>query len=724
MGMFEAFMKMKDEEKAALVNSRLHQNARRYKKGEPEPLLKQTMDLVLNDAFPSKERHSSGIFSKLDQYAPRAQAIANSGWFENLITCTIVAIGLMIGVDTNQSLVCNRMENRLDDGGKEAVASCRAERPATVAIKIFSQTIFTAEIVVKVLAEGSEPMKYFVDAVEGSWNSLDFAVVLIGFIEMTPAKFIFEKFPVVILRLSRLVRVFRLAKAFPRLRSIVEALISGFAAVGWICVLIIAFNYILACAGILIFRDNDPFHFGSLGRAMFTMLRLETLDTWDQILYLAMFGCDKFPSYDFTNKNPNMKCKTPHAFGWVGAFMFVLVVLVGAFVLPTVLIGIVSIKFDEASRYADTLRGLRKDEGRILEEAKESIPGFFTVERLDTIRKLFDLLDADATLNLDDFQLASFYHYAFAKLYGVDLRADQCESLFHCMDRNTDGIIGFSEFVYFIAILKKIERRSRDSEMGIMELFGDGVRPMFMSVNRTKTDDDFIMWNTAMATTQRELVRMAWDGIFTALNGEEGSNLREKIENFFKKIDSDGSGELDKDELVSGLKVCGVELADDALNAFLMTADVNGDGNLDVDEFVATIENEFNERERARTEEMRRAARSLVDLHPSLAGIGCDVGSVEPTLRLRALQKSMKVPGLASVAALRFGSPPSHRESVEGSSGDPPSPASLSVGGASSSTTVHAAMRSPVAVVKRPQLSRTESETHMAEMRALFFSAH
>jgi len=70
----------------------------------------------------------------------------------------------------------------------------------------------------------------------------DFFIVVVGFLEMTPAKAIFEYFPVVVFRLLRLLRVFRLAKALPRLRSIVQALISGFAVVSFFCdkVLVVA----------------------------------------------------------------------------------------------------------------------------------------------------------------------------------------------------------------------------------------------------------------------------------------------------------------------------------------------------------------------------------------------------------------------------------------------------------------------------------------------------
>jgi voltage-gated sodium channel len=119
---------------------------------------------------------------------------------------------------------------------------------------------------------------------EDPWNKLDAFIVLVGFVEMTPGRVVFEAFPVVILRLLRLLRVFRLAKALPRLRSIVEALISGFSAVGWVCVLVIVFNYIVGCMCMLVLQGNDPFHFGTVGRSVFTVLRLETGDSWDQIL--------------------------------------------------------------------------------------------------------------------------------------------------------------------------------------------------------------------------------------------------------------------------------------------------------------------------------------------------------------------------------------------------------------------------------------------------------
>ena len=58
-------------------------------------------------------------------------------------------------------------------------------------------------------------------------------------------------------------------------------------------VLIVVFDYILACALMLFYQETDPFHFGNLGRSMFTVIRISTLDSWDQILNIGIFDCER-----------------------------------------------------------------------------------------------------------------------------------------------------------------------------------------------------------------------------------------------------------------------------------------------------------------------------------------------------------------------------------------------------------------------------------------------
>lgn len=73
------------------------------------------------------------------------------------------------------------------------------------------------------------------------------------------------------LRLLRLLRVFKLARSFPKLRSIVEAMLHGFSSVGWSVLLMLVSNYVFGILGVMLFRSNDKMFFGSLGSAMISI---------------------------------------------------------------------------------------------------------------------------------------------------------------------------------------------------------------------------------------------------------------------------------------------------------------------------------------------------------------------------------------------------------------------------------------------------------------------
>jgi len=404
-----------------------------------------------------------------------------ASWFNNAVTVTIVAVGVMIGVETDSFMACERWTvNRGPDSGRNSAAGSglETEEPApceatslSVAMGVGSQVVFTLECAVKLLSYEYETQKFFHDG----WNCMDFFIVLTGFIEMTPAAIIFKMFPVVILRLLRLLRVFRLAKALPRLRSIVEALMHGFSAVGWICVLIVVFNYIIACACMLLLKANDPFHFGTIPRAMFNVLRIETLDTWDQILYITMFGCDQYPAgYDFTVSAEGglLRCENPYASGWVGAFFLLFIVIFGSYVLPTVLIGIVAISFEEATRHSANLQEMMEKMALVMVETEAKMPGYFTPDRIAKLREVFSEMDADNELSLDMNEMIPFYKLSFALLFEVDLADEHMEAIFYLMDTDGSTDLGFGEFVLFVVAIKQIEKQCVEEPGYADRIFG------------------------------------------------------------------------------------------------------------------------------------------------------------------------------------------------------------------------------------------------------------
>jgi len=141
--------------------------------------------------------------------------------------------------------------------------------------------IFVLEAFIKILAEGKKPWRYF----QKGWNIFDFTIVAICFLP-------FNAQYVTVLRLARVLRVFRLATVIPRLQVLVAGIIKSIPSMFYVSALLFILFYIYAVLGIFLFRGNDPGHFGDLGTSLTSLFRLVTLDNWTDLLYTAYYGSD------------------------------------------------------------------------------------------------------------------------------------------------------------------------------------------------------------------------------------------------------------------------------------------------------------------------------------------------------------------------------------------------------------------------------------------------
>eukprot|EP00615_Pteridomonas_danica_P011765 CAMPEP_0114346930 /NCGR_PEP_ID=MMETSP0101-20121206/13474_1 /TAXON_ID=38822 ORGANISM="Pteridomonas danica, Strain PT" /NCGR_SAMPLE_ID=MMETSP0101 /ASSEMBLY_ACC=CAM_ASM_000211 /LENGTH=1430 /DNA_ID=CAMNT_0001483895 /DNA_START=53 /DNA_END=4345 /DNA_ORIENTATION=+ len=624
MGMFEAFEEMKGKQKEQRYRERLEENQQVEEedlttKVHGEKLsLKQQIDMALEDKhrtyIPGSRTERN--FLALQQKCIR---IRDDPRFSTLIVVTIVLVGVMIGVDTDQLMHCVRYEWRVkgrDDDGDSWCGSLTI----SMVIGYIAQGIFTIEAGVKILAEGFNPSRYFNDRQNGSWNRLDFFIVIVGFLELSPAKSIFEAFPIVVLRLLRLMRVFRLAKALPRLRSIVDALLSGFGSVGWICILMVVFNYIAGCMCMLCFQKNDPVHFGSVGRSMFTVFRIETLDSWDQVLYIAMYGCSKYPGgYELLSNHGTSTCEHSHGTGFMGAGVFFVVVILGAYVMPTVLIGIVSINFDEANRRAEAMQEMDEKMERIAIHAKAVNPVFFTDDRFIAIRTVFDSMDADGELTLDVNEMAPFYQYVFDKLFGVDLDQNQTEALFHLMDMDGDTELGFAEFVLFIVVIKNIELKCREDPDFALQAFPPDQVKRTNGLNKAET------WKKAMEHMDEEAIDEAWKRILHYLNPNESEGMRDRVRELFVNFDSDRNEMVDLEELGHGLTSLGILINSRQIKAFSVGTDTDDDGYISFQEFHDQV------KIRANIIQKREEAKAMAEAQALLKRVG-EIAALQPAV--------------------------------------------------------------------------------------------
>ena len=125
--------------------------------------------------------------------------------------------------------------------------------------------IFCLEISIKLVAYG---WRFFTNA----WNIFDTLIIGIALVPATG--------PLQILRTLRVLRTIRLVKNIPKLRMIIESLITSIPSIGWIIVLLLMIFYIFAVIATDLYGNSFPEYFGNMGQSFFTLFQIMTLESW------------------------------------------------------------------------------------------------------------------------------------------------------------------------------------------------------------------------------------------------------------------------------------------------------------------------------------------------------------------------------------------------------------------------------------------------------------
>eukprot|EP00941_MAST-03F_sp_MAST-3F-sp1_P006176 g6176.t1 len=343
----------------------------------------------------------------------KAKWLAQHSRFQHSITITILIAGLMVGIQTYEDLYNNnKFLFDFIDG--------------------IILVIFIIEIVVKTIAEYDRPwMYFFVKGKLNKWNTFDFLIVLGSLLP-------FGGSLVTMLRLLRLLRVLRLLKALPGLQVIVVALVSGLSSISYIGVIMFIFFYVWAIVGMMLFQKNDPWHFGSLHDAMISLFRATTGDDWTDIMYINMLGCEK---YGYSGGLEFM-CNDPQPDPFFGFLYMAIVIVVGAFVLLPLFIGVVVSGMEEA---VDQQK-LAAAGARRLKRFSKRFPDC-DEEAIELYRHCFHMLDVDGGGSVDIQEFALGLKRANIKVDLDKLRTLMGAAFHDGKYEDEDGGIDFSRFV-------------------------------------------------------------------------------------------------------------------------------------------------------------------------------------------------------------------------------------------------------------------------------------
>ena len=276
----------------------------------------------------------------MTQFQFQIGKVVNSRLFRYFILGVILAAAVIVGIETYPAFY-------------------QKHHSLLHAVDRLILIIFAIEITLKIVAQGNRPWDFFKDP----WNVFDFIIVGVCFIPGIDTHF------VAVLRLARVLRVFRVISIFPRLQILVNALLKSIPSMGYVIVLLALIFYIYAVIGSFLFGIKDPVHFGNLHDSMITLFKVLTLEGWTDIMNIQLYGTND-PMAEYNSK----------PISYVSVIYFVSFILLGAMIIMNLFIGVIMNSMQESHQEMEREQ-----------KSKASQPGSITGIMKELDRKIDDL---------------------------------------------------------------------------------------------------------------------------------------------------------------------------------------------------------------------------------------------------------------------------------------------------------------------------------------------
>lgn len=150
-------------------------------------------------------------------------------------------------------------------GLETSTAAMAAAGGLILALDHFILGVFVVEIALRLYVHGR-------DFWRDPWSLFDFTVVTIALLPATG--------PLAVLRTLRVVRVLRLLTMLPSMRRVVGALVAAIPGLGSIALVLMVVYYVFAVIATNLFSEAYPDWFGHLGRSLYTLFQVMTLESW------------------------------------------------------------------------------------------------------------------------------------------------------------------------------------------------------------------------------------------------------------------------------------------------------------------------------------------------------------------------------------------------------------------------------------------------------------
>lgn len=265
----------------------------------------------------------------------------DSKLFNNFILVVIILNAVLLGLQTSKTITENM-------GGVLEVID-----------EIFLG-IFILEMILKIIAFG---LDYFKDG----WNWFDMTIILVSVLSSLAFLSAFRVFRIFrVFRSLKAMRSMRMMSSLRHLRVIVQAIGRSIPSIAWTALLLVLIYYIFSIIGVSMFGEAFPDWFGNIGKSMYTLFQVMTLESWSMGI-----------------SRPVME-----VFGYAWMY-FVPFVLISSFVVMNVVVGIV---VNAISEVAEATK-IEKKQAAALEETAPADNNAKIAEEIAEVRKHLEELE-------------------------------------------------------------------------------------------------------------------------------------------------------------------------------------------------------------------------------------------------------------------------------------------------------------------------------------------
>ena len=176
----------------------------------------------------------------------KIQRFIEGAWFQNSIIVLIVINAIILGLETSDFVM---------------------ESYGT-ALKIIDAIILNIFVLELALRLYVHRLRFFTKP----WSIFDLIVVGVALVPTSEA--------FAALRALRVLRVLRLISAVPAMRKVIEGLLTAIPGIASVAAIMSLFFYVFAVIGTHLYSDSFPDWFGTMGKTMYTLFQIMTLESW------------------------------------------------------------------------------------------------------------------------------------------------------------------------------------------------------------------------------------------------------------------------------------------------------------------------------------------------------------------------------------------------------------------------------------------------------------